>query len=199
MKDLNHHTPPALWDEQYSTSRWDYLSSLEQLPRYALIAAWIERLRPNASVLDLGCGEGILLEWLRRCTHYEGVDFSQAALTKARDNHPSIEPETFHCASVETFYQSCQARFDCVVINEVLYYCANPIRLLARYERLLKPGGYLIISITGFESKIWKDVQAFYGKRFALCVRIEDCRIMKSWNLAAIVARGQSVLDSATD
>lgn len=190
MPDTYRNVSAEVWDEQYRTGRWDYLSNVEQIPRYALIAAWIECLRPKSSVLDIGCGEGILMEWLRTCNHYEGVDFSQVAIERARNRPRLMEEQLFHCASAEAFYQTCRKRFDCIVFNETVYCCAEPVRLLTRYERLLEPGGYLIISITGFESTVWKDIQMVYGHRFARCLQVEDLQVMKSWKLA-VIPRGK--------
>ena len=188
MRDTYLNAPAESWDEEYRSGRWAYLSSLEQVPRYALIAAWIECLKPEGSVLDIGCGEGILTEWLRSCGHYHGIDISQIALARARDRDQLNGRKAFDCASAETFYQTCSMRFDCIVFNEVLYCCSDPIRILARYERLLNPGGYIIVSVTGFEPGCWKDIQTMYGKRFALYLRIENRQVMKSWDLAAISA-----------
>lgn len=189
MKDPDLGTSAELWDHQYRSGRWAYLSTLEQLPRYALLAAWIERLHPAASVLDVGCGEGILIEWLRSCRRYEGIDISQTALVSAKNRPPRTEHQVFHCASAEAFYSSCSTAFDCIVFNEVLYCCADPIQLLARYERLLTPAGHLLVSVTDYEPKVWKDIQALYGNRFVCCVRIEDRQVMKAWSLAAIAAK----------
>jgi 2-polyprenyl-3-methyl-5-hydroxy-6-metoxy-1,4-benzoquinol methylase len=177
----------AEWDEQYRSGAWNYLRSIEQGPRYAIISSWIKFLvNPRGSVLDIGCGEGLLLEWLDEAVTYNGVDWSTVAIERARDSHKGEGQRTFHCASAEEFFPSCQQKFDCIVFNEVLYCCAEPLRLMVNYERLLKSNGYFFLSVTGFEPEFWTNVQRFYGDRFAFCVRVDDPRVGKSWNLAAI-------------
>lgn len=92
MKDTDHNSAAEQWDEQYISGRWEYLSSVEQVPRYAIIGAWVELLAPGGSILDVGCGEGILIEWLRSCSRYEGVDISQVAIARARSKCQLINP-----------------------------------------------------------------------------------------------------------
>src|ERR1700761_4332374 len=56
----------AKWDAEYSGGGWAHLRSLVELARYQVIAGWCARLAPAGAVLDLGCGEGILVTPLRQ-------------------------------------------------------------------------------------------------------------------------------------
>ncbi len=189
MIDKNQNISPDSWDEEYSSGRWSYLGDFEQVPRYALLAAWCEKLKSGASVLDIGCGEGILLNWLRSYKYYEGVDFSKVAIERAKKTHKHSDIQSFHYSSAESFCEVCRKRFDLIVFNEILYYCVNPIELMRHCESLLETGGYFIVSITGIKPITWNKIETVYSDRFAAHVQIEEMQTMKFWNLAAISVR----------
>ncbi len=58
--------------------------------RADMVAGWIV---PNSSVLDVGCGEGVMLEFLAKHKHcvVKGIDISQIALQKARGRGLAID------------------------------------------------------------------------------------------------------------
>lgn len=131
------------WDEQYRTGRWDYLAGPAERYRFAALARQIRRYAP-ASVLDLGCGQGLLYEALGGpafAGRYVGVDWSAAALPPA----PRTGRHGFVCADLT--HLPLRASFDLVVLGEVLYYLPDPLTALAGVDRLLTPGGQLLMSI----------------------------------------------------
>jgi 2-polyprenyl-3-methyl-5-hydroxy-6-metoxy-1,4-benzoquinol methylase len=135
----------ATWDREYAAGEWSKLGNLDEVPRYALVAGYIRTLGPAASVLDVGCGEGNLSHWLFESgkRRYMGVDVSRVAVLEARA-HSSSEAR-FEIADAATFDPGEQ--FDIIVLNEVLYYMAEPEVVLERYEAFLRPEGRLIISM----------------------------------------------------
>ena len=135
----------SLLDDEYARGRWAYLESLQELPRYAVISAYCAHRRSAVSVLDLGCGTGVLRRWLRPelLADYVGVDLSEVAIECARREVKDVG--TFVAADVATFAPS--RRFDVIVFNEVLYYFADPGDILRRYASALENGGFFIISL----------------------------------------------------
>src|SRR3954462_12533679 len=105
------------------------------------------RILPPLVVADLGSGEGLLSELLaRRCKKVIAVDNSEKIVAfgaaKAKKNglknlefrlgnleNPPIEPETV----------------DLVILSQALHHAAEPSRAIAGAQRLLKPGGQLMI------------------------------------------------------
>jgi 2-polyprenyl-3-methyl-5-hydroxy-6-metoxy-1,4-benzoquinol methylase len=130
------------WDRQYRQGRWDYLREHEETARYRAIS---ERLlaRGATSVLDVGCGEGLLLRELDAASfdgRYVGVDWAHAALPAA----PKAG-RAFICADIERL--PVRGRFDAVVLSEVLYYLDDPWTVTAELFSLVAPGGELMISL----------------------------------------------------
>ncbi|MDT0266826.1 class I SAM-dependent methyltransferase [Streptomyces sp. DSM 44915] len=133
----------AEWDTQYRAGRWDYLGGRGESVRYDHLAAFAGRTGAG-SVLDIGCGAGVLREVLGGDGYqggYLGVDWSLQALPP----QPSPARHRFLCADVGRLPLAVPA-FDLIVAGEVLYYLDDPAAALARARRLLLPGGTLVAS-----------------------------------------------------
>jgi len=126
------------WDEQFKEGRWDYLRSLQQAPHYGVIAGYVVEGQ-GESVLDVGCGIGLLSEYLYGKI-YMGIDHSKEAIKTAEK---AFERRRFHVTDADTYEP--EEYFDYVIFNESLYYLPDPIKTLARY----KPVKGFIISMFG--------------------------------------------------
>jgi SAM-dependent methyltransferase len=135
------------WDREYRRGDWSYLRDASESPRYAALAGCIVmRLATGtASVLDLGCGPGILREHLpdRAIARYTGIDLSKEAVASARS--PRRRGSAFMVASIDEWQPDQQ--YDAIVFNEVLYYLPQPLDSMRRYEHWLKPDGSLYVSM----------------------------------------------------
>ncbi|NUT52536.1 MAG: amino acid adenylation domain-containing protein, partial [Saccharothrix sp.] len=104
------------------------------------------------SVLDVGCGTGMLLHRLApRCERYWGVDISTVALDKLRRDaaaDPALDGVAlFECAAHD-LDRLPEQRFDVVVLNSVVQYFADERYLVHALERALArvaPGGALVV------------------------------------------------------
>lgn len=133
------------WDEQYLEGRWEYMNQLEELARYTIQVGYIAHIRPGGSVLDVGCGEGILFERYQPYGYskYVGLELSEVALAKlVKLNN---EKTTFIKADAETYLPT--ELFDVIVFNEVVYYFRDPLTVIRRYALALTQHGVLVISI----------------------------------------------------
>jgi predicted TPR repeat methyltransferase len=122
---------------------WQGLSSPSEEPRYAAIVEMLWNFRAEARILDVGCGEAVLHDWLPTNTMYTGIEPSSVAVHKARERAPF---EAIIHSPAERF-SSDGERFDGIVFNEMLYYTVDPIGLVRKYAKMLSDGGAILCSV----------------------------------------------------
>ncbi len=116
----------------------------ETNPELALI---IDRLPPDARVLDLGCGAGVpVAQTLARHAHVTGVDLSAEQLKRARANVPAA---TFIQADVMTVDLP-HAAFHAAVAYYSLFHLPREEHpaFFRRLHGWLKPGGHALLTVT---------------------------------------------------
>jgi len=136
---------PTEWDQLFETGAYDRLSAVWERGRYSLIVGHRDVLGLR-SILDVGCGQGVLAERLQRTGYerYVGLDISQAAIQQARREQP--DPRNSWLVADATTFET-ETRFDLIVFNECLYYMEDPAALVRHYVRFLAPGGWIIVSM----------------------------------------------------
>ena len=136
----------AYWDRGFADGRWDYLAGLDECARTAMIDGYARTAgAPNPAILDIGCGEGLLLDAVRHRPYrsYVGVDLSAVAIARASVRAGPCD--RFVAADARVFTPDIPP--DIVVFNEVLYYFTDVAGVVARYLALLAPGGIAIASV----------------------------------------------------
>ena len=100
------------------------------------------------SVVDIGCGGGILAEALaRRGARVTGIDMAELSLKVARLHlHESGLEVDYQLATAEAFAEDNAARFDIVTCLEMLEHVPDPGSVIDAAVKLLKPGGLLFLS-----------------------------------------------------
>ena len=111
----------------------------------AKIEAAIRRHRPEAkSLLDVACGTGRHLEYLRASYAVEGLDINEELLATARQRCPDV---TFHRADMVDF--NLPRSFDVVsCLFSSVAYVKTPENLtatVASMKRHLRPGGVILL------------------------------------------------------
>jgi len=139
------HVPPQAWDREYDGGRWEHLEGLREISRYSVIVGYCRGLKPEAAILDVGCGEGILRRRLgaESYSDYVGIDVSQVAIARASADREGRA--RFLVANAEEFVPD--RRFDLVVFNESLYYHNRPLEVAHRFSGFLEPDGLLVVSM----------------------------------------------------
>lgn len=156
--------------DYFDTQQLDYW-----VERFEFAAEAIRRLAsPDCSLVDVGCGTGNTLEYLRRETGIErvcGMDVSPNCLehVRARLNCETIHGSVLDAACLGPL----EGRFDFAVLAAVLHHLVGRSRTASRAQatqavantlRLVKPGGHLIIIEPVFYPAFMMDV-VFYVKR----------------------------------
>ena len=101
------------------------------------------------SLLDVGCGGGLLTEAMARAgADVTGIDLATAPLSVARMH---LEESGLHSiryidTSAEALAESEPASFDVITCMEVLEHVPDPAQLVAACRRLAKPGAQVFFS-----------------------------------------------------
>lgn len=145
------------WNRQYKKGRWEYLKNDVEAPRYSKIVGAIKQYaKTQPTVLDLGCGEGVLRMRLENESigYFLGIDFSKVSIKNATKYN--FKNSDFQVADLH-YYKPPQ-EFDVIVFNEAFYYINDAVRakVLNRVLGTLKKGGLLITSIFKEGSGCWQ-------------------------------------------
>ncbi|TAE17139.1 MAG: methyltransferase domain-containing protein [Bacteroidetes bacterium] len=111
---------------------------------------WIEntllKIPAGSSILDAGAGE---CQFKKFCSHlkYTSQDFSQYDGTGSE----GLQTQTWDVSSIDivsdiTAIPVPDASFDAVMCTEVLEHVPDPVAALKELVRVVKPGGYLLIT-----------------------------------------------------
>jgi 2-polyprenyl-6-hydroxyphenyl methylase/3-demethylubiquinone-9 3-methyltransferase len=102
----------------------------------------------GSSVLDLGCGGGILSESLARAgAHVTGIDVASKVLSIARLHlHESGLEVDYQESTAEQFADELPGHFDVVTCMEMLEHVPDPASIVDSIATLLKPGGQAFLS-----------------------------------------------------
>jgi 2-polyprenyl-6-hydroxyphenyl methylase/3-demethylubiquinone-9 3-methyltransferase len=100
------------------------------------------------TVLDIGCGGGILAEALAaRGARVTGIDMAPASLEVAQLHlHESGLEVDYQLSTAEAFAETNPAGFDIVTCLELLEHVPQPESVVDAAARMLKPGGLLFLS-----------------------------------------------------
>jgi 2-polyprenyl-3-methyl-5-hydroxy-6-metoxy-1,4-benzoquinol methylase len=114
---------------------------LDSLPR------WLQERRPADAILEIGCGEGALVESLARAypsARVVGIDITPA-VGRLLPHLP--DRVTFHQQTLERFAPDHEQTFDLVVLCDVLHHIPWEMHagILRDARRVLKPGGHLAL------------------------------------------------------
>lgn len=107
--------------------------------------------RENTKLLDIGCGPGHLVPWVRDM-HYTGIDISQNYIASAKSRFGAHGQ--FICGDVNSV-EIPSAPYDTIVAVGLLHHLSDDevSRLAKRVRQLLKPGGKLITADGCYTSK----------------------------------------------
>jgi len=120
--------------------------------RHSTILDWIKSLAllPAAQVMEIGCGAGLLSVALAQCGHQIcAIDSSAAMVEQARVHATEAGVVDALSLSVGDVYSLAfaQSSFDLAVAVGVVPWLSRPELAIREMARVLKPGGFLILTV----------------------------------------------------
>jgi 2-polyprenyl-3-methyl-5-hydroxy-6-metoxy-1,4-benzoquinol methylase len=102
----------------------------------------------GGKLLDIGCANGTFLLWMKQKKGFEvfGVEISEHASKYARDLGLTVITGTLNDAKFQNNY------FDIITMWDVLEHFHNPLDTLIEANRILKPGGIVVIRVPNHHS-----------------------------------------------
>lgn len=100
----------------------------------------------HGKILDIGCGQGLLIKKIRACTpdvKMHGIDLSQKLCEISKRNNPDAYILNGDAESLPYDDDS----FDFVFMTEALEHMLDYDRALSEAHRVLKPGGIFIVTV----------------------------------------------------
>lgn len=119
----------------------------------------LDLIEPNSSVLDLGCGDGTLLDLLvkQKNCHATGIEIDEKEIYKCVERGVTVSHGDID-SGLEDYLDK---RFDYVILNESLQEILNPDRVIAE---ALRVGKRVIVGIPNFCNVSARFQIFFYGQ-----------------------------------
>jgi len=96
----------------------------------------------NSKVLDIGCGNGNLLNFLRNCDYY-GIDINEQSINQLIKKKIKAKKADLNKEEIPFKNQ----KFDYILLLDVLEHVIDPIKLLQESKKRLKEKGKLIVTL----------------------------------------------------
>jgi SAM-dependent methyltransferase len=140
----------------------------------------------SQTMLDVGCGDGLLFDCLEPFGLVCGVEGDATTL----DENGRWRHRIFQQPFDESFLP--EVRFDLILMLDLLEHLPDPERALRHARRLLKPGGRLLMTVPAFNA-LWTthddlnhhfvryDRRSFHRLAAAAGVTLEKCSYFFHW------------------
>lgn len=105
---------------------------------------YLRKIKQKRKLLDIGCGEGFFLSYAERYWDTYGIDISDYAIFRAKKTLKKTNLIIGDINNLNLYYEN--NLFDIVIAFDVLEHLENPDNVLNKIEKIIKNGGFLVIS-----------------------------------------------------
>lgn len=140
----------------HTSEKVQTVKELENLPLQwqALINKQVEFLTKHLTkdhiVLEIGCGEGLLLQEIKKKgLKVKGIEPSKEASKRARLRNLNVTEGYFN---KDAFNE----KFDAIVLSHVLEHIEEPEKIIEAIKEVLNPGGFLLLTQTNYKGIVPK-------------------------------------------
>lgn len=141
-------TQDTLYDEaQYSTPGFKLLKIKKLLPK-----------SQNLLLLDVACGDGYLSKYFENF-EYHGIDFAKEQVQKAKKRKLKVI-----CYDLTKKWPYKDKKFDVLLASEIIEHVFDTDFFLSECNRVLKPGGIIILTTPNICS-LGARIKMLFGKR----------------------------------
>jgi len=137
-------------EDYYGAGEGKFLGFIEKVVRLFryLRARAVRRFIPAGRVLDVGCGRGLMLKFLKSWGYeVDGIELDTVAAVRAKKN---LNQDIF--LSMDQAAQLLPQKYQAICFWHSLEHLPRPGKALMTSELLLVPGGLLVISAPHMES-----------------------------------------------
>ena len=148
-----------------------YFDAIDRFDMKFARTMWIyDNVRRGSSLLDLGCGEGLLALLKRKDVYLAGIDLSPELIEMARRNGYDKA-----CVGELTQLPFEDASFDYVVSLDVFGHVdfADKDAVLAEIKRVLRPDGVTLHGIESLDSKLHPDYRTAAPEKLAEFIAVD--------------------------
>ena len=116
----------------------EYIKICDEYDGAELYAVLDQHLESGSTLLELGCGPGNDVSYLKDRYHVTASDFSDEFINRGREKFPDVRFLKLDAVSIKT-----DESFDCVFSNKVLHHLAleDLEKSLQRQQQVIAPGG----------------------------------------------------------
>lgn len=143
VEDFDRIYPNEYHAFEFSEDRFGLVYRVRQRLEARRLLRWTGDLRPDARILDVGCGDGFHLDLLRRFGEptwaVVGVEPDARAAGMATERGLDVVPSTLEDAEIES------GSVDLVFLIQTIEHVPDPVELLRSIARVLRPGGRLVV------------------------------------------------------
>lgn len=185
------------WEQEHASGKLDFLDRPHEQLRHAVIACMIAE-HANGEVIDLGCGRGHQLAWLRPAdvARYIGVDVSATALAGLPESPIAVETVV---STIESYHPP-ERDIGAIICAEALYFLEDPVGPLVRIARETRSTKAIIASmvVPNERKPNWRKAVDYVWGAFGRSglepidrVRVESSRAGIGWDVAIYRAPGK--------